>query len=334
MNSGYRVNRIESSVLSSDGQSWLRTMTWLPDANLTRRACIQLVHGMAEHIERYDAFASFLASLGYVVIGHDHIGHGKSIVTAQELGHLPINGGKDILIEDVHTVYRSALSQYPDIAALPYFVFGHSMGSFIARAYIARYGAELAGAILCGTGNPPYAASLSGNALCHIIGAIRGADYRSKLVDSMVIGAYAKTIENAETECDWISTDPVVVRAYIDDPLSGQMFSVGGYATLTDLTAEVVSKNHAAQVPVNLPLLFIAGAEDPVGSCGEDVKRASALYKNAGVKDVSCIIYPGMRHEILNEPRREDVFNDVENWITNRTALAAAQAQQPTENQS
>ena len=135
-------------------------------------------------------------------------------------------------------------------------------------------------------------------------------------VDSLVIGAFSSAIEDARTDSDWISTDPSVVDAYLADPLSGQAFSVGAYATLTDLTAEVVTKKSAAAVPKQLPLLFVAGAEDPVGSCGKDVQAAADLYRGQGVEDVRVIIYPNMRHEILNEPRRLDVYNDVEQWFT------------------
>lgn len=324
MNEANELKTIESSVLSTDGHSWLRTMLWVPAPGVTRRAAVQLIHGMAEHIERYDDFARFLASLGYVVFGHDHVGHGKSVAAENELGHLPLDGGKDILIGDAWGVHQAILEQNPSVAELPQFLFGHSMGSFIARAVIARHGSNFAGAVICGTGNPSHATSVGGNALARVIGTLRGAEYRSKLLDNMVIGAYAKTIEDAETECDWISTDPVVVNAYIDDPLSGQMFSVGGYATLTDLTAEVVTSQHAEQVPGRLPLLFVAGAEDPVGACGADVRRAADLYKDAGVRDVRTIIYPGMRHEILNEPRHDEVYNDVETWLTEHAALVTA----------
>ena len=139
----------------------------------------------------------------------------------------------------------------------------------------------------------------------------------------MTIGAFSSAIEDARTDSDWISTDPAVVDAYLADPLSGQAFSAGAYATLTDLTAEVVTKKSAAAVPKNLPLLFVAGAEDPVGACGEGVRAAADLYRSQGVEDVREIIYPNMRHEILNEPRRVDVFTDVEQWFTECVVMNA-----------
>lgn len=320
------VTRQETSTLSSDDHSWLRVMVWLPPADYTRRGVVQLVHGMAEHIERYDDFACFLAGLGYLVFGHDHIGHGKSVTDSNELGHMPLEGGKDILIEDVNRVQLAVLRVCGAWDDMPRFIFGHSMGSYVTRAYIARYASGLSGAVLCGTGNQPRLVARAGNVLARFIGSIKGADAHSRLLDHLCVGMFASAVEDARTDCDWISTDPEVVDAYRADPLAGFMFSLGGYATLTDLVAEVVSPASAAAVPTTLPLLFIAGAEDPVGSWGADVKKAAALYKDQGVTNVRTIIYPGMRHEILNEPRHEDVYSDVETWFTERVVMGAVQA--------
>ncbi len=329
MASEYPV-RQESSTLSADGKSWLRVLVWLPDPVYPRRGAVQLVHGMAEHIERYDSFARFLAGLGYVVFGHDHIGHGKSVSEPDELGHMPLYGGKEVLLEDVLRVRKNALELAREREGLPLFLFGHSMGSFVVRASISRNPEGLAGAVLSGTGNQARALSLAGRTLAHILGAVRGAEHRSRLLDSMAIGAFSSAIKDARTESDWISTDPAVVDAYIADPLSGQAFSVGGYATLTDLTQEVVTKKSAAAVPHGLPLLFIAGAEDPVGECGRAVEAAAQLYRSQGVEDVRVVIYPHMRHEILNEPQRSAVYADVEQWFTDclvNAEIARAKAQ-------
>lgn len=317
------IVRQETSALSSDERSWLRVMVWLPSEAYTRRGVVQLVHGMIEHIERYDDFARFLAGLGYVVFGHDHIGHGKSVAASTELGCMPLKGGKDILVEDVRRAREAALLMCGTVEDLPRFIFGHSMGSFVTRAYIARYADDLAGAVLCGTGNQPRLMALAGRTLARLIGSIKGADYRSRLLDALCTGAFASAIDDARTDHDWLSIDPAVVDAYLADPLSDFTFSAGGYATLTDLVSEVVSPASAAAVSHDLPLLFIAGAEDPVGSRGVDVKKAADLYKNQGVKNVRTIIYPAMRHEILNEPHHEDVYSDVEAWFTERIVVSS-----------
>lgn len=328
--------RRETSTLSSDGSSWLRIVVWLPDPVYTRRGVVQLVHGMAEHIDRYGNFARFLAGLGYVVFGHDHIGHGKSVASRNQLGNLPLEGGAEILIEDTLRVRTAALQFAGEEGELSLFLFGHSMGSFVVRASLVNHAAGLAGAVICGTGNQPAALLQAGKALARTIGAVRGADYRSALLERMGAGSFAGAIEDARTESDWLSTDPAVVDAFLADPLCGQLFSVGGYATLCEVTLQATSKKGAALIPKNLPLLLIAGEEDPVGNKGAYVQRAAKLYKDAGIEEVQVIMYPGMRHEILNEPNRAQVYSDVEEWFTRQmvSSVVSPRAAEPTEESS
>ena len=251
--------------LSHDGTSTIKGLVWEPERTrgsrrVAPRGVIQIVHGMVEHVGRYDEFARFLVEQGFVVCAADHIGHGKSVASADELGCLPVDG-KETLIEDVHELRKTVTARYS--RQTPYIMFGHSMGSFVTRAYLARHGEDVAAAVICGTGQQPLVLSKAGNALA----------------------------------------------------LCGAMFSVGGYATLTDLTGEVVSPSCAAKVPKGLPVLFVAGAEDPVGACGKGVRAAANLLRRAGVQDVEVKLYEGMRHEILNEPGRAQVYTEVVGWI-------------------
>lgn len=313
MTSSLSVERIEHFVASSDGTSRLRVSLWIPCMpENALKGIVQIVHGMEEHIDRYDEFARFLAQQGFVVGAHDHVGHGKSVTDERDLGHITLERGADVLVEDIDRV-RNAL--FESFAGLPYFIFGHSMGSFAVRAYLGEHAAGVRGAILCGTGNRSYAIARGGNALARAIGAVRGGTFRSRLLDTLAQGEFSRSIHNARTPFDWIAADPAVVDAYIEDPLCGVMFSVGGYTALTELVARAVNPKRAARVPSDLPLLFIAGAEDPVGERGEAVVRAVELYRRAGVRDVSLILYPGMRHEILNEQGKRTVYADVLSWI-------------------
>lgn len=303
--------------LSHDGTSTIKGLVWEPERTrgsrrVAPRGVIQIVHGMVEHVGRYDEFARFLVEQGFVVCAADHIGHGKSVASADELGCLPVDG-KETLIEDVHELRKTVTARYS--RQTPYIMFGHSMGSFVTRAYLARHGEDVAAAVICGTGQQPLVLSKAGNALARFLAKTKGADYRSKLLDGMGVGAFAKQIENPRTPHDWVCTDPAVVDAYIADELCGAMFSVGGYATLTDLTGEVVSPSCAAKVPKGLPVLFVAGAEDPVGACGKGVRAAADLLRRADVQDVEVKLYEGMRHEILNEPGRAQVYTEVVGWI-------------------
>lgn len=281
-----------------------------PDAE--PKAIIQILHGMAEHIERYDEFARFLVQRGFAVVGQDHIGHGKSVTDGEQYGHMPIKNGIDILIANTQTLRERAQRRFG--AELPYFIFGHSMGSYLARCYLARHGEGLAGAVLCGTGMPAPVVSKAGNLLCHAIAALRGETYRSKLVDKLAAGGFADSIEGAESPEDWLSYDKENVRRYQQDELCGFMFSVGGYAAVTGMAHDSSTRACVASYPKDLPLFYIAGAEDPVGDCGKGVERAAQLARSAGVRDVSVKLYPHMRHEILNEADRLQVMTDVADW--------------------
>ncbi len=300
---------------SSDGKTQIRALTWEPEKSpgIAPAGIVQIVHGMSEHVERYDEFARYLVSRGYIVCANDHVGHGKSVSDPSEWGCLPSVGGKDVLINDVHELRKTVASRYA--RQTPYIMFGHSMGSFIVRAYLARNAAGLGAAVICGTGQQPLLLSKFGNIIARRIASSKGEAYKSAFLDGLGAGAFAKKIENARTPFDWISTDDAVVDAYIADESCGVMFSAGGYATLTDLTGEVVTAAAAQAVPAELPLLFIAGALDPVGDNGKGVERAVEQYRRAGVKDIDLKLYEGMRHEILNEPGRAEVFADVADWI-------------------
>lgn len=308
---------IESTEFYFDSQAKdtkIRARTWLSNANAPK-AVVQLVHGMAEHIDRYDEFARFLAARGFAVCGHDHLGHGKSVTDDELLGHMPMKHGKDILIEDVHALNNIISKRY---AELPYFIFGHSMGSFVTRCYLARYGKGLSGAVICGTGNPPCVLSGTGNALCRAIGFFQGANYRSKLVDGLAAGGYNKAIDNPRTSVDWLSHNADNVDAYLADEHCGFMFSVGAYAALTSATKEAARKNCVASYPKDLPLLYVAGEHDPVGECGKGVRAAAKLAQDAGVKDIEVKLYPNMRHEILNEDSKAEVMDDIASWMERR----------------
>ena len=305
------VSTAPIGFLSHDGTSQIRGLIWAPERPAGTRApaprgVVQIVHGMSEHLGRYDEFARFLVGCGFVVCASDHVGHGKSVPDPAKLGCLPAHGGKDVLVEDVHELRRTVAARYS--RQTPYILFGHSMGSFVVRAYLAA-------AVICGTGTQPLALSKAGNFVARRIAASKGEDYRSAFLDGLGAGAFAKQIENARTPFDWLSTDPAVVDAYIADEMCGAMFSAGGYATLTDLTGEVASPSCAAKVPKDLPVLFVSGAEDPVGACGKGVQAAADLLRHAGVSDVEVKLYEGMRHEILNEPEHAQVYGDVLDWI-------------------
>ncbi len=303
----------ELAFPSWDGESSIHGMLWQPPASMDPVGIVQLIHGMAEHIERYDAFARFLAHAGYIVCGHDHIGHGHSVSTREDLGHMPPETGAEVLVEDVDTLRRIMQDAFSD--DLPYFIFGHSMGSFTLRVYLTRHGEGLAGAVLCGTGQQPKPVSFLGNALAKLGARMRGGHEKSMLIYQMADGAFSRRVEDPKTEFDWISMDRHNIDEYMADDLNGFQFTLGGYAALTRLTLQAADLELAKKVPHDLPLLFIAGAKDPVGDDGKGVHAAADMMAEAGAEDVEVILYGNMRHEILNEADSDRVFDDVLRWL-------------------
>ena len=202
-------------------------------------------------------------------------------------------------------------------AGAPYFLLGHSMGSFVARQYTAKYGWALDGAIYMGTsGKNPL--DWAGIALTNMLGVCKGKKARSRLIDKLAFGSYNKRIEKPMGEDDWLSRDTEVVRAYGKDPLCKFTFTIGAYHELFKLLRGVSGKEWAQQVPQTLPILLISGEEDPVGQYGKGVRQAAEWLRQTGHEDVSLVLYPGARHEVLNETNRAQAYQDVAAWMEDR----------------
>lgn len=321
------AGRTEFTFDSADGKSQVRAVLWVPLAMeraeaaagepqlgcFKPRGVVQLIHGMAEHIDRYDDFARFLAGAGYLVAGHDHIGHGDTAGAPERRGVIDAEGGANAMIEDVQML-RLLVSQQV-APGTPYFIFGHSMGSLVLRSYLPRYGQGLAGAVICGTANEATAVSRAGNLAARAIARMRGDDYRSNFLHALADGSYSRAIKDARTPFDWLSRDPAVVDAFAADDASGFMFGAGAYATLTDLAYRAASPATLAATPHELPLLYVAGDTDPVGKCGRAVATAAESMEAAGAEDLTLRLFPGMRHEILNELGKEEVYDFILEWI-------------------
>ena len=310
------IYREELRFPSADGRSTIRALVWWPAlaAGARPRGVVQVIHGMAEHVERYGALACLFAAHGFVVCGDDHAGHGASC-DPDSYGCLPARGGAEALVADEHTLRRLVTERMGSDA--PYLLLGHSLGSYIARVYLAEHGKGLAGVILSGTGTLPVAVSWAGHALARLTCAARGEDYRSKLLDGMGVGGYARAVPGP-TGCEWLSHNEKNVATYVADSRCGFMFSAGGYAAVTKLTARACSLAWARRAPHDVPLLFVSGAEDPVGDNGRGVRAAAELARRAGQRHVDMRIYEGMRHEIFNEDDGGRVMVDVLSWVEER----------------
>lgn len=298
----YRI--VEKEVLSTDGVHTLYGKVYLPKGNV--RALFQIAHGMTEHIERYHEFMAFLAENGFAAFAHDHMGHGKTGTAAGELGFIAEEGGHEILIEDVRAFAEEVKADFP---GKKHILMGHSMGSFIARNYAARYGEELAGLVLMGTGGP-NPASKAGLTITRILKKNHGAHYVSKLIYKLAFGAYNARTKN-ETPYDWLSVNKENVQKYLADELCGFPFTVSAMHDLITLTAECNTAEWALAMPKDLPVYLISGGEDPVGEYGEGVKKVCRILHLAGVRDAKIKLYRRARHEILNEACFPVVCGDI-----------------------
>lgn len=304
------ITRYENHYPSSDGRTEIYFTAWIPEGEV--RAVLQIVHGMQEYIERYEEFAEVMAGQGFVVVGHDHLGHGRSMRNSQDLGYFAKKRSAEILIRDTAYLMHITKEDWPD---RPYVLLGHSMGSFLVRRMMMEYPNAADLVIVMGTGWQKPLLLKSGHMLAAVLTVLRGGRYRSRFVHQLGAGGYGKKIEGARTDCDWLSRDEAVVDAYRADPFSYYVFPVGGYLALTDMISWVQDKQHRNRGRADLPVLLISGAEDPVGDNGQGVRRTAEFLRRSGFERVQVKLYEGARHEILNELDRREVYADIAQWI-------------------
>ncbi len=295
---------------SSNGIDRIAYYIYRPE-NTAVRAVVQISHGMCEYIERYEDFADFLCGNGIAVCGNDHLGHGNSVSSDDELGYFAPEMGWTFLPKDLHRMTAIMQEEYGD---LPYIMFGHSMGSFAARAYAAKYGRCLDGLILCGTSGGESAAD-AGLALAKSLSAVKGDHCRSEKIQQMLFGVSNFKVEEKRTEFDWVSRDKEIVAKYMLDPKCNFTFTVRGYYDLIMLLEYVSSEDWADKIRKHLPIFLISGDMDPVGGYGKGVRKVYERLTEAGVENVGMKLYEGARHELINEINRSEVYGDVLDWI-------------------
>lgn len=306
------LRKEEFYFCSRDNESQIHAVKWIPDH---KPVCIvQIVHGMAEFVERYNLFAEFLAEKDILVVGEDHLGHGKSI-GKNPPGYFCRRDPATVVVRDVHRLKKMIQEDYPGI---PYFIFGHSMGSLITRDYLSRYGTGIDGAIISATAMTPKATLDVSGILIQVLGFIQGAKHASKFLDKMAFGSYCKKIDNPVSSFDWISKDTTEVEKYNENPLCGFIFTVNGFKMLRELNLRLYSKENLDKIPRDLPIHFVYGSEDPVGGYGKFVNEVYDSYMAMGMKNVTIKCYEGDRHELLNEIDKEAVMHDLYEWIMNR----------------
>ena len=309
------TNMTEFTFLSTDGKTQLHGMRWEPDGGSVR-AVLQICHGVAEHIARYDAFARYLNGLDIAVVGHDHLGHGLSLPEGGTPVYFGAGNTWNTVVDDIYVLHQRIRLWYPDV---PLCIMGHSMGSFLTRTYLIRYPGTVKAAIIMGTGWQPKAVIAGGMAVAKAVGAVVGENGTSDLVTNLAFGAYNKLFAPNRTSCDWLSADEGNVDAYMADPLCGADATVGLFRQMLSGIRFNQKLSNLRQMDPRIPVLFVAGEKDPVGDCGNGVRRTYQEFRRAGVQDCTLKLYPGLRHEILNEKaQQQQIFEDIGQWLTSK----------------
>lgn len=304
------MKREDFTYESRDGINKIHAVRWTPD-DLKPIGILQIIHGMAEHVERYEDFANFACSKGFIVTAEDHLGHGAT-VTDGTYGYFCRKDPATVVVRDVHRLKKITQEQFP---GLPYFILGHSMGSFILRNYLFRYGSGIDGAIVMGTGMQPKVLVI-GLKVMSSLACVFGKEKKPcRFINKAGFGAYQKRISNPRTSNDWLTKDDKVVDKYNADPLCGFVFTGNGFMTLSELILRLYKKSNLEKMPKSLKVLITSGADDPVGDYGAAPKAVFDSYTALGMTNVSLKLFEGDRHEILNETDKEQVYSFIYEWI-------------------
>ncbi len=301
---------VESFYFTSSTKEKVYAQKWINEKAEEYKGMFQLVHGMEEHIKRYDEFANKLVDNGYIVVGHDHLGHGNTAKSEEDFGYFGKEDGWNRLSEDVHILQNKISEEYPN---LKYIIFGHSMGSLVVRTYLTQYKDKLDGVILSGTSGQK-GGLLIGRVLTKLIILIKGEKYRSKILEYLITGSFNKKFKPNRTNADWTTRDEEEVDKYKKDPKCGINFTANGYLNLLK-GSYYLSKQKNIDKTLDVPIFIISGDKDPVGGMGKGVIRVMKMLEKAGLNKVEIRLFKDARHELLNETNKTEVYKVIFNWL-------------------
>lgn len=306
------MKKYTEKIASTDSKNNLNVIIW--ETEKEPIGVLQIVHGMAEYIDRYDNFAKYMTEHGFNVIGHDHLGHGHSVSDERDYGFFAEENGDKIIIEDMHSVTQYAREKWEE---LPNFILGHSMGSFCLRQYLTKYSNDVFGAIIMGTGWIPSAAALLGKTIATNTCKSKGSHTVNPLLIKLTLEPYNKPFAPARTNCDWLSRDEKQVDLYVNDKLCGFDFTAGAYKDFFTVLEKIAKNRQLIGMRKSLPILITSGSVDPVGG-KKACEKLNAQYKRCGINDVTLKLWENDRHEILNELDKSDVYQYIYNWLKSK----------------
>lgn len=311
-NKNKNTYRHEFYFQSSDANTQIHAIRWIPEGEI--KGVVQIVHGIAEYAKRYEDFALFLNSHGFAVVSHDHKGHGLSVSNNTRL-YIGVSGSWWNVVKDVYKLQQISRNDFSDVS---YFMFGHSMGSFIVRCYLIKNLSNMDGCILSGTGSPGKLEVTAGRCIIKIISRFKGSNAYSKLVDNLIFGKFNHYFKNENYEAAWVSKSKNNIKKYLEDPLCGGKVTLGLFSELLYGSLFSTKSENINKMDKIIPILLISGEDDPVGNMSKGVKKTYAKYKKSGIQDVKMILYPNLRHEILNEEGNDKIYCDILEWLNSK----------------
>lgn len=304
------MNKNEFYYLSADGKTQIHAVEWIPDEK--PKAILQIAHGVTEYILRYEQFAEYLVEKGIIVVGNDHLGHGKSIAKDSEPMYFGPTGSWKWAVEDMYTCTKMIKEKYPEI---PYYMLGFSLGSFLLRTYLIEYPGIADAAIIMGTGETPPVQIALAKFIANKEAKKVGENHTSPMIKKLTFDTYNKFLAPNRTDYDWLCSDNEGLDEYIADQMRGGNLSAGLFREMLSgmkFTSEI---KNLKKMNLNTPILFISGDEDPVGEKGKGVIKAYHKFQDIGMKDVEIKLYPKLRHDILHEKCKKEIYEYVYNWI-------------------
>ncbi|GMA60915.1 lysophospholipase [Alicyclobacillus fastidiosus] len=289
----------------------LEGRSWEPDDSKSARGIVLILHGMGDHIGRYDSFATFLATAGFLVHGYDQRGHGLTGERMKSRGHLGEDGFEH-LVRDAYHVIQTLRRATP---ALPIILIGHSMGSFVAQSFLTQYGSSIDACVLCGSNGPEGSILHVVKWIARRISNMHGPTSTSALLTRLTFGAYNRAFRPNRTDFDWLSRDAHEIDLYLEDPHCGFSLTSSSMYDMFTTLQNMYRSNRLRQIPNNLPIFIIAGEKDPLSHFGRGIRRLAVLYQQQGLTNVTSRLYPGARHELFHEINRDEVHRDVLAWL-------------------